>query len=509
MRAKHEASKGSTVAWGVLPLFDFRGRLNTGMKELCLWPVGLRNPDMHERGEWLYSQREGALSTAQNLHHKNPIVLAVDVNSPPSRPTDSTAARARGGASSSERVAGSDSVYHSDVFRKVQLTFHSSGGISFGRSVPDGAHAVDTSLGGDITALALYDPSPSVLDELAAVDAEEAAFRRALEFPVALYQNQTLPLMPETAVLPSCAHNVDMPTWSDHAGRSVFPVRNIRPTLADAALREQAKELDMTEIHFELALRAYLNSFDLTNWLEPTKITQAIEIFIDRYCECNPTHWTVWRPMAQRLAMETIRLHSNMRTVSRHDYIAAVGASENGSATELALAKYIGAMYGRITAAAVALQDDDGSWDQNYSVGRYGQDDHDERALQLKSVVELIINGSQILDTGWEWKVGSSWSLDRKHVVETDQDGWSYAADWQSCWYSSQNDVIWKEAEINNRSCTQIVRRRRWVRSRIDHPITGTPFKTYGSRSHSSLHTHRYRAFGRCWPGRRGRGEPT
>eukprot|EP01043_Picozoa_sp_COSAG02_P010686 COSAG02_NODE_381_length_23450_cov_65.782493_2_plen_1705_part_00 len=467
VRAKHESD--STVAWGALPLFDFRGQLNTGMKELCLWPLGLHNPDMHERGEWMYSKRDSALSTAQNLHHKNPIILVVNINSPPSPPTDTTVVPASDAASPSERVQSSDSIYHSDVFREVQLNFHSSGDISFVHPATD-VHGNDTTIS-DITASAPREPASSLSEELAAVDAEEAAFRKALEFPVALYQNQTLPLTPETAVRPSCAHNVEMPAWSDHAGRAIFPVSNIRPTLATAALQEHVKELDMTEIHFDLALRAYLNSFDLTNWLEPTRITQAIEIFINRYCECNPQHWTAWRPMAQRLAMETIRLYSNMQTISRHDYIAAVGASENGSATELALAKYIGAMYERITGAGKGLRDDDVSWDQNYSVGRYGQVDHDERALQLKSVVELMINGSQILDTGWEWKAGSYWSVDRKHTVDTDQDGWSYAADWQSCWYSSQNDVIWKEAEMNDRNCTQVVRRRRWVRPRIDHPI--------------------------------------
>ena len=56
--------------------------------------------------------------------------------------------------------------------------------------------------------------------------------------------------------------------------------------------------------------------------------------------------------------------------------------------------------------------------------------------------IELIINGSQILDIGWGWKTDSRWSIGRNQAVDTDADGWSYAADWQSCWYCSQNDVI-------------------------------------------------------------------
>eukprot|EP01046_Picozoa_sp_COSAG06_P009160 COSAG06_NODE_474_length_15284_cov_124.295582_12_plen_1831_part_00 len=474
-RSKQNSVLGSTVAWGALPLFDHRGRLTSGTRELCLWPVGLHNPAMPERGEWLYSKRDGALSAAQNLHHTNPIVLVVHVNPPPSPPLNSGDASASGAASPRsppERVAGSEPIYHGDVFRKVQLKFHNHGNISFVQSGADGSQggSLDTTIG-DITALASLEPSCSVSAELEAVDAEEAAFRRALEFPVALYQNQTLPLTPEPAAVPSSAHNVGMPTWSDHAGRPIFPVLNIRPTLAETALHEHTEELDFMEIHFDLALRAYLNSFDLTNWLEPTKISQAIEIFIARYCECNPQHWTAWRPMAHRLAMETIRLHANLETISRHDFVSAVGASENGSETELALAKYIRAMYDRITAAGGPLKDDDDAWDENYCVGSYGQDSHDERALHLKSAIELMTNGSQILDVGWEWKADSSWSVDRKQVVDTDEDGWSYAADWQSCWYSSQNDVIWKEAEMNGHTCTQVVRRRRWVRPRVDHPI--------------------------------------
>ena len=74
---------------------------------------------------------------------------------------------------------------------------------------------------------------------------------------MAIYQNQSLPLAPEPARLPSCVHNVEMPTWSDHAGRPIFPVANIRPTLAESALREHVAELDFTEVHYDLALRAY------------------------------------------------------------------------------------------------------------------------------------------------------------------------------------------------------------------------------------------------------------
>jgi len=144
--------------------------------------------------------------------------------------------------------------------------------------------------------------------------------------------------------------------------------------------------------------------------------------------------------MAHKLAMETIRLYGNTGRISHHDFVAAVGASENGSETELSLAKYIRGMYARISKLS-ELRDDVNDWDSCYSVGTYGQDSHDERALHLKSAIELMINGSQILDIGWQWQTDSRWTVDRNQVVETDVDGWSYAADWQSCWYGTQNDV--------------------------------------------------------------------
>ena len=439
---------GETVAFGVLPLFDIRGRLVSGARELCLWPVGLSNPSMLERGEWLTPKREGALSASQNLHHRNPVVLVVHVNQPVVSEAGGGGPTATGSPGSpSEGVAGSEPIYHGDVFRKVQLKFtDTERRISFVSTAQAEATALSTpgaldTTVGDSTALASLEPSSSVEEELEALESEEMAFRRALEFPVAIYQNQSLPLTPEPASLPSCVHNVDMPTWSDHAGRPIFPVANIRPALAESALREHVAELDFTEVHYDLALRAYLNSFDLTNWLEPTKISAAIDVFIGRYCECNPQFWTAWRPMAHKLAMETIRLYGNTDRISHHDFVAAVGASENGSETELSLAKYIRGMYTRI-AQLSELRDDVNDWDSCYTVGNYGQDSHDERALHLKSAIELIINGSQILDIGWGWKTDSRWSIGRNQAVDTDADGWSYAADWQSCWYCSQNDVI-------------------------------------------------------------------
>ena len=105
---------GSTVAFGVLPLFDIRGRLVSGARELCLWPVGLSNPSMPERGEWLTPKREGALSASQNLHHRNPVVLVVHVNQPVMSESGEPAAPGSPG-SPSEHIAGSEPIYHGDV----------------------------------------------------------------------------------------------------------------------------------------------------------------------------------------------------------------------------------------------------------------------------------------------------------------------------------------------------------------------------------------------------------
>ena len=53
---------GAVVAWGVLPLFDIRGRLAAGTQELRLWPVGLTSAAAPEMGEWLTPKRPAALA---------------------------------------------------------------------------------------------------------------------------------------------------------------------------------------------------------------------------------------------------------------------------------------------------------------------------------------------------------------------------------------------------------------------------------------------------------------
>jgi hypothetical protein len=169
LRSKTTAAQrvlGSTVAFGVLPLFGIRGRLVTGARELCLWPVGLSNPSMPERGEWLIPKRAAALPASQNLHHCNPVVLVVHINQPlmPEAGakltpilllvnSDLTAAFSSLGASATcvpgrstsfplEGVAGTDPIYHADVFRKVQLQFTQR--VSF---VPDHPRPLDTTVG--------------------------------------------------------------------------------------------------------------------------------------------------------------------------------------------------------------------------------------------------------------------------------------------------------------------------------------------------------------------------
>ena len=116
--------------------------------------------------------------------------------------------------------------------------------------------------------------------------------------------------------------------------------------------------------------------------------------------------------MAHRLAMETIRLQGNAARVTAEEFIAAVGASENGSETEMALARYVRRIYDRVSAAGAGMQDGAEGWDAIYCVGTYGTDSYDERALRLKSAIELTIQGNQILNVGWEWKAGSSWQVD-------------------------------------------------------------------------------------------------
>ena len=38
---------------------------------------------------------------------------------------------------------------------------------------------------------------------------------------------------------------------------------------------------------FEVALRVFLNAFELRNWLEPTKINECIRLFGSLYCAEN------------------------------------------------------------------------------------------------------------------------------------------------------------------------------------------------------------------------------
>ena len=337
----------------------------------------------------------------------------------------------------------------------------------------------------------------SVHQELCLLAAEEEAYKRQLALPVVMYQNQTYPLRSETgtpgvtALYPSSNFNSGMAPFTDAAEQPIFVEQKARPFLAKAALEEFTQSLDLSGVAFDIALRAYLNAFDLSTWLEPTKMCVCLEIFVERYCACNHNPaaadqaWAAWQPLCQKLALEVIQLHggdggggsSSGHKPSHHEFIAAVGASENGNPTQVQMACYIRGVYERICslrARGVGIKDDDESWDLGYSMGAFGTEQCDEHGLLLRTQIELLKNGHQLLETGWEWQKNSAWKVDATATTrECDKDGWSYAADWESCFYAQQDDVIWREAEQNGRQCTQVVRRRRWVRSQESAPVAG------------------------------------
>jgi hypothetical protein len=111
------------------------------------------------------------------------------------------------------------------------------------------------------------------------------------------------------------------------------------------------------------------------------------------------------------------------------------------------MARYVRGVYERVcdlNDRGVPLRDEE-VWDMSYSTGSFGTELCEESGLLLRTQIELRINGQQLLETGWEWQESSMWAVDLSaNSCECDKDGWSYAADWNSCFYARQDDVIWK-----------------------------------------------------------------
>jgi hypothetical protein len=284
-------------------------------------------------------------------------------------------------------------------------------------------------------------------EEHEALDREEAAFRRASSVPIHVYQNQTLQLCSATGTpldrggtgtgagevevprYPSALSNVGMPAWSLGNLEDAFPQLNQRPQLALAALQQMTSGLSFEHVHFDLALRGWLQAFDLRTWLDPTKLSACLELFCSRYVECNRAQggglmWAAWESLLPRLAMEIILLHGHAGELSANpasagrplisasEFIAACGASESGNETRASFAKVVRAVYQRVLRSARSSQglcEPPGhGWDACYTVGPYPAG-HDERALLLRSQIELQVQGQQLLATGWTWAESGSW----------------------------------------------------------------------------------------------------